>query len=131
MSLEQEQFEQRFARIREIEALGFRPYGQRFEFTHTVPQVLADYAAKTAEEIDAAHPEVRVAGRVLTIRRMGKAGLRSSRSTSRRTRLRRANSRFTSCWTWATSSEWKATCSVPERANCRFTWRNSPSFRRI
>jgi lysyl-tRNA synthetase class 2 len=74
LSLEQEQFEQRFARIREIEALGFRPYGQRFEFTHTVPQVLAEYGAKTAEVIEAEHPVVRVAGRVLTIRRMGKAG---------------------------------------------------------
>ncbi len=74
MSLEQEQFEQRFARIREIEALGFRPYGQRFEFTHSVPQVLAEYAAKTAEELEAARPVVRVAGRILTIRRMGKAG---------------------------------------------------------
>ena len=74
MSLEQEQFEQRFARIREIEALGARPYGQRFDFTHTVPQVWAEYGAKTAEELDAARVPVRIPGRILTIRRMGKAG---------------------------------------------------------
>jgi len=74
LSLEQEQFEQRFARIREIEALGARPYGQRFDFTHTVPQVWAEYGAKTAEELDAARVPVRLPGRILTIRRMGKAG---------------------------------------------------------
>ncbi len=74
MSLEQEQFEQRFARIREIEALGFRAYGQRFEFSHTVPQIWAEFAEKTAEELEAARTVVRIAGRVLTIRRMGKAG---------------------------------------------------------
>ena len=51
MSLEDELLEQRLERIREIEALGFRPYGQRFEFSHTIPAILAEYAAKTAEEL--------------------------------------------------------------------------------
>ena len=51
MSLEDELLKQRLTRIREIEALGFRGYGQRFEFTHTVPQILAEYGAKTAEEL--------------------------------------------------------------------------------
>ena len=73
MSLEDELLQQRLARIREIEALGFRPYGQRFEFTHTIPAILAEYGAKTAEEL--AEPvRVRIAGRVQTLRRMGKAG---------------------------------------------------------
>src|ERR1039457_5968288 len=60
-------------RIREIEALGYRGYGQRYEFTHTVPAILAEYGAKTAEELT---PEVRVriAGRLMTLRHMGKAG---------------------------------------------------------
>ena len=74
MSLEQEQFEQRFARIGEIEALGGRPYGQRFDFTHTIPQIWAEYGAKAAEELEAARVPVRLTGRILTIRRMGKAG---------------------------------------------------------
>src|ERR1700691_5237648 len=73
MSLEDDLFEQRRHRISEIEALGFKPYGQRFDFTHTIPQILADYTAKTAEEL-ADKPQVRIAGRILTIRRMGKAG---------------------------------------------------------
>src|SRR5450759_1897856 len=60
-------------RIREIEALGYRGYGRGYEFTHTVPAILAEYGAKTAEELT---PEVRVriAGRLMTLRHMGKAG---------------------------------------------------------
>jgi lysyl-tRNA synthetase class 2 len=73
LSLEDELLEQRLERIREIEALGFRPYGQRFEFSHTIPAILAEYAAKTAEEL-ASPVRVRIAGRVQTLRRMGKAG---------------------------------------------------------
>ena len=73
MSLEDDLLKQRLTRIREIEALGYRGYGQRFEFTHAVPEILAEYGAKTAEELT---PEirVRVAGRLMTLRHMGKAG---------------------------------------------------------
>ncbi len=73
MSLEDDLLKQRLARIREIEALGYRPYGRRFDFTHTIPEILAAYGAKTAEELP---PEVRVrvAGRLMTLRHMGKAG---------------------------------------------------------
>jgi len=73
LSLEDELFEQRAARVREIEALGYRPFGKRFDFTCTVPDVLRRYGGKTAEELI---PEIRLkmAGRIQTIRRMGKAG---------------------------------------------------------
>ena len=73
MSLEQELFEQRFKRIGEIEALGYRPYGRRFEFTHTIPQIRAAYESRTAEELQS-RIGVRICGRLETIRRMGKAG---------------------------------------------------------
>jgi lysyl-tRNA synthetase class 2 len=73
LSLEDELFEQRAARVHEIEALGFRPFGKRFDFTCTIPDVLSEYTDKTAEQLI---PEIRVklAGRIQTIRRMGKAG---------------------------------------------------------
>src|ERR1700726_1607940 len=73
MSLEDDLLEQRLRRTSEIQALGFRPYGQRFDFTHTIPAILASYGPKSAEEL-ADKPQVRIAGRILTIRRMGKAG---------------------------------------------------------
>jgi lysyl-tRNA synthetase class 2 len=73
LSLEDDLLEQRLRRIHEIEALGFRPYGQRFEFTHTVPEILAQFSTKTAEELEP-QVTVKIAGRIQTIRRMGKAG---------------------------------------------------------
>ncbi len=73
MSLEQELLAQRLGRIREIEALGHRPYGARYEFSHTIPQVLGGYGGKTAEELAERVP-VKVCGRIQTVRRMGKAG---------------------------------------------------------
>ncbi|HYW46610.1 MAG TPA: lysine--tRNA ligase [Bryobacteraceae bacterium] len=73
MSLEDELLKQRLARVGEIEALGYRAYGRRFDFTHTIPDILASCGAKTAEELS---PEmrVRIAGRLMTKRLMGKAG---------------------------------------------------------
>jgi len=73
LSLEDDLFAQRLRRTAEIEALGFRAYGQRFDASQTIPQILAGYGAKTAEEL-ADKPRVQIAGRIQTIRRMGKAG---------------------------------------------------------
>src|SRR6202521_5611135 len=73
MSLEDDLLKQRLGRIREIEALGYQPYGRRFDFTQTIPEILAGYGAKTAEEL-APEVRVRVAGRLMTLRHMGKAG---------------------------------------------------------
>ncbi len=73
MSLEQELLQQRLKRIRDIEALGFSAYGRRFDFTHTIPEVIAGYFSKTAEELNP-RIDVRVCGRIQTIRPMGKAG---------------------------------------------------------
>jgi len=73
LSLEQDLLAQRLKRIGEIEALGYRPYGSRFDFTHTVPEILSAYGNATAEEL-ASRPQVKIAGRVHTLRRMGKAG---------------------------------------------------------
>jgi lysyl-tRNA synthetase class 2 len=73
MSLEDDLYDQRLKRTAEIEALGYRAYGQRFDFTHTVPEILRDFSAKTAEDL-ADKPQVRIAGRIQTMRRMGKAG---------------------------------------------------------
>ena len=73
MSLEDDLYDQRIRRIAEIEALGFRAYGHRLDVSHTIPQILAEYGDKTAEQLEPRVP-VRIAGRILTIRKMGKAG---------------------------------------------------------
>jgi lysyl-tRNA synthetase class 2 len=73
LSLEDDLLRQRHERLAQIKEFGFEPYGHKFEFTHTIPQILAEYSPKTAEDL-ATPVHVRVAGRIQTIRRMGKAG---------------------------------------------------------
>jgi lysyl-tRNA synthetase class 2 len=73
LSLEDELYQQRLERISQIEALGFQAYGHRLDFTHTIPRILAEFGDKSAEQLEP-RINVRVAGRILTIRRMGKAG---------------------------------------------------------
>jgi len=72
MSLEDDLFDQRRRRAHDIDAQGARAYGQRFDFTHTIPDILSAYSSKTAEELEAEKPRVTIAGRIQTIRRMGK-----------------------------------------------------------
>jgi len=73
LSLEDELFESRLGRARAMEAAGQLPYGSRFDFTHTVPDILKTYGDTPAEGL-AADAKFKVAGRLMTIRRMGKAG---------------------------------------------------------
>ena len=91
MSQEDELFEQRAARVREIEALGYRPFGRRFDYTHTIPDILSGYNEKTAEELltEDQQPAVRVrlAGRIQTVRRMGKAAFLHIRQNGGRLQL--------------------------------------------
>jgi lysyl-tRNA synthetase, class II len=72
MALEDE-LRQRHERLEQIRSLGYSPYGHAFEQSHTIAEILAAYSGKTAEELAERVP-VRVAGRIQTIRRMGKAG---------------------------------------------------------
>ena len=74
MSVEEEILRQRLESARQIEALGFNPYGHRFDFTHTVARILEQYGSSTAGQLEQTHVDVSICGRVQTIRRMGKAG---------------------------------------------------------
>ena len=73
MALEDDLLRQRHDRIAQIQRLGFNPYGQVFATTHTIPQILDEFGAKSAEDLGVA-VHVRIAGRIQRIRRMGKAG---------------------------------------------------------
>ena len=65
---------QRRKKLQAIVDLGYEPYPRKYEFTHTIPQVLAAYSPRSAEELAAQKISVRIAGRVMTIRPHGKAG---------------------------------------------------------
>lgn len=74
MALDDKIYELRREKLKQIQALGQSVYRTKYEFTHTVEQILAGYSGKTAEELDQARLNVRVAGRIMAIRLMGKAG---------------------------------------------------------
>ena len=74
MPLDENIYELRREKLKRIEALGQRTYPTKYEFTHTIPQVLAEYSEKTAEQLENPRVNVRVAGRIMAIRLMGKAG---------------------------------------------------------
>ncbi len=61
-------------KLKQIEALGQQAYPRKFDFTHTVAQILAEYSDQTTEQLEASRVEVRMAGRIMAIRLMGKAG---------------------------------------------------------
>jgi lysyl-tRNA synthetase class 2 len=74
LALDERIYDLRREKLKQIQALGQTVYRTRYEFTHTVEQILTDYSGKTAEELDHARVTVRVAGRIMAIRLMGKAG---------------------------------------------------------
>jgi lysyl-tRNA synthetase, class II len=78
LALDENIYEIRREKLKKIEALGQPAYPRQYEFTHTVPQIKKDYddgeSKKTAEELEGARVNVRVAGRIMAIRLMGKAG---------------------------------------------------------
>jgi len=74
LALDDKIYELRREKLKQIQALGQPVYRTKFEFTHTVEQILADYTSKSAEELEQARINVHVAGRIMAIRLMGKAG---------------------------------------------------------
>ena len=73
MALDENIYQLRRDKLKQIAALGQPVYRSRYDYTHTIPQILAGYD-KPAEELEASRVNVRVAGRIMAIRLMGKAG---------------------------------------------------------
>ena len=74
MALDENIYQLRLEKLKQIEALGQRTYPTKYDFTHTIRQVLEEDSAKTAEQLESSRRNVRVAGRIMAIRLMGKAG---------------------------------------------------------
>jgi lysyl-tRNA synthetase class 2 len=74
LALDDHIYELRREKLKAIEALGQATYRSKYEFTHTLEQILAKYTPKTADELEQPRVNVRVAGRIMAIRLMGKAG---------------------------------------------------------
>ncbi len=74
MSPEDRIFQQRFAKVDRIAALGYKRYPHRFRSSHTVPQVRADHDPSSGDDLERDRPVVRICGRLTRKRRQGKAG---------------------------------------------------------
>ena len=74
MALDDNIYEIRREKLKKIEALGHPAYPRKYNYSHTVPQILDEYSGQTTEELESPRVTVRVAGRIMAIRLMGKAG---------------------------------------------------------
>ena len=63
----------RLEKIKKYQELGIDPFGQAYNVTHHVSDIRELCKGKTAEKLDKMQLHVSVAGRVMAIRRMGKA----------------------------------------------------------
>ncbi len=66
--------EQRRFKLEELKRLGYNPYPNRFDYTHTLGQVREMLGAAGAAELEERKEYVRVCGRILALRLQGKAG---------------------------------------------------------
>lgn len=68
-----DQIRERRRALDEIMRLGFAPYLHKFERTHTISNVAAEFGSKSGEQLEAERRVVCVAGRIHAINKMGKA----------------------------------------------------------
>jgi lysyl-tRNA synthetase, class II len=74
VSFEESIYQLRQQKVRDIQALGQEAYPHKFAFTHTAPQILTEFNEKTAEQLENPRVQVKVAGRIISLRLQGKAG---------------------------------------------------------
>ncbi len=59
-------------KLAKIAELGYDPFPTKAEFDTTVADVVARYGGKSAQELEAEKPRVKIAGRIMTVREFGK-----------------------------------------------------------
>ncbi len=74
MALDDDIYQLRREKLKQIEALGQPAYPRKYDFSHTISQILAEYSDKTADGLEGSRVNVKIAGRIMAIRLMGKAG---------------------------------------------------------
>ncbi|HEY3131287.1 MAG TPA: lysine--tRNA ligase [Acidobacteriota bacterium] len=64
---------QRQKKLQEIIAKGFDPYPHKFDYTHTVSQLVGDFSEQSHDQLEANSIQVRSCGRLIALRSHGKA----------------------------------------------------------
>jgi lysyl-tRNA synthetase, class II len=82
-----EQLEQRQKKLEQIQALGFDPYPREFRWTDSVGALVEKYNETPGPELDANKRELRVAGRIVSYRLMGKAGFAHLQASGKRIQI--------------------------------------------
>ncbi len=83
MPLDDKIYDLRRDKLKQIEALGQPAYPNKYDVHQTIEKVWHDYENWTKEQLDAEKPRVQLAGRIMTIRLMGKAGFAHLQSAAR------------------------------------------------
>ena len=81
MAFDENIYELRRQKLKQIEALGQTAYRSKYDVPHTIGYVRDKYENASAEQLDSERPQVQLA-----IRLMGKAGFAHLQSTARRDR---------------------------------------------
>ncbi len=66
--------QQRRHKLAELKRLGYDPYPRKFDYTHTIGQLRTELEAFSHDELQDKKIEVRVCGRIMSLRPQGKAG---------------------------------------------------------
>ena len=82
-----ELFEQRLKKLAQIEELGYDRFPREFRWNETAASLVEKYGAKTAEELEADQRKIRVAGRLVSMRLMGKAGFAHLQGSGKRIQI--------------------------------------------
>jgi lysyl-tRNA synthetase, class II len=82
-----DQFEQRQKKLEQIQALGHEPYPREFRWTDTPAALVEKYGETSGPALEANKREVRVAGRLVSYRLMGKAGFAHLQGSGKRIQI--------------------------------------------
>jgi lysyl-tRNA synthetase class 2 len=82
-----DQFEQRQKKLEQIQALGLKAYPHEFRWTNTVADLVAQFVETPGADLQAHPRDVRVAGRLVSMRLMGKAGFAHLQGSGKRIQI--------------------------------------------
>ena len=82
-----DQFEQRQKKLDEIRALGHEAYPREFRWSESIDSLVGKYSSVSGEELEASPTNVRVAGRIVSYRLMGKAGFAHLQGSGQRIQI--------------------------------------------
>src|SRR6266404_5320065 len=82
-----DQFEQRQKKLQQVQALGLKAYPHEFRWSDTVADLATQFGATPGADLEANRREVRIAGRIVSLRLMGKAGFAHLQGAGKRIQI--------------------------------------------